>query len=93
MSQIVFRTSPGVVNDLHYYVDVVKAIADKKVDTVSTTCLNLLSFDLLDRFDRMYLLHGGKAYELKLGRNDWTNKELRKEHNLLKLVTANILNQ
>jgi hypothetical protein len=92
MSQIIFRTSPGVVRDLHYYVDVIKAVTDKKVNTVSTTCLNIISFDLLDRFDRIYLLHNDKEYELKLGENTWTKKFLRKEHNLLKLVTANILN-
>lgn len=59
---------------------------------IATTCLHFLSFDLLDDFSQIFILHKGVKYELKLGANTWTKKELRKEHNLFKLVMNNIVN-
>lgn len=60
---------------------------------VKTSQLCLISFDLLDYFDKIHLVVYDKTYELKLGKNDWIDKELRKEHNLFKIVQSNILNE
>lgn len=58
---------------------------------VHTTQIALISFDLLEHFDKMFLNVNGEVYELKLGSNTWTDKNLRAEHNLLKIVTAHFL--
>ncbi|MEY3501290.1 MAG: hypothetical protein RL308_2963 [Bacteroidota bacterium] len=62
-------------------------------EDIHTTQLTFISFDLLEKFDNIYLNVENVVYELKLGQNTWTDKELRVAHNLLKLVTANILNK
>lgn len=59
---------------------------------IATSLLHFLSFDLLNEFSQIFLLHKGVKYELKLGANTWTKKELRKEHNLFKLAMNNIVN-
>ena len=61
---------------------------------VVTTDLSALSFDLLTcgRFKEIFLYANNQMFELKLGKNDWTDKELRESHNLLKLVKSYILN-
>lgn len=76
---------------LHTYLETKKAIEECEHDII-TTQLCFLSFDLLDKFDEIELVYKDFVYELKLGSNSWTLKELRKEHNLLKLVKSNILN-
>jgi hypothetical protein len=60
---------------------------------VVTTCLHLLSFDLLEKFDKIFLVHNTIQYELKLGENDWTAKYLRMQHNLFKIVMNEIVNK
>lgn len=72
------------------YADTLMLIRDG-VNHVHTTQLNLISFDLLEHFDKMFLNVNGEVYELKLGINTWTDKELRVEHDLLKLVTTHFL--
>ena len=49
---------------------------------MTTSNLSFLSFDLLEKFDLIELFYRGEFYDLKLGNNTWTKKELRKEHNL-----------
>ncbi len=63
----------------------------KSKENIHTTQLSLISFDLLEQFDMMYLNINGEVYELRLGANTWTDKELRIAHNLLKIVTAQFL--
>lgn len=78
---------------LHYYQDIVKNIR-VGIDDVVVSDLSFLSFDLLDEgFSTIELFYQGVFYDLKLGKNSWTEKELRKEHNLLKLVRSYILNK
>lgn len=72
------------------YADTLMLIRDG-VNHVHTTQLNLISFDLLEHFDKIFLNVNGEVYELKLGSNTWTDKELRIEHNLLKIVTEHFL--
>jgi hypothetical protein len=79
---------------MHYYFYVKNIIEfGHHNQNLATTQLAFISFDLLDKYDKIELLHKGVIYELKLGNNTWTSKHLRKEHNLFKLVRANILNQ
>lgn len=67
-------------------------IKDVDFGDVHTTQFHLLSFDLLEVFDKIFLNVGGEQYELGLGNtNTWTYKDLRLDHNLLKIVTAHFL--
>jgi hypothetical protein len=75
----------------HYHFHTKQDIENKDIREVYTTNLEFLCFDLLDDFKEIYLYHEGSYYNLKLGSNNWTNKFLRKEHNLLKIVRASIL--
>jgi hypothetical protein len=81
-------------NPLHYNYEVVFNLR-VSIDDLVTTNLSFLCFDLITHwgFKEIYLYSGGKMHELKLGKNDWTEKELRESHNLLKLVKSNILNK
>lgn len=93
MSKITFlATKNDAYKDvLHYYEDIAKNFRIG-IDDVVVSDLSFLSFDLLDQgFSSIELFYGGVFYDLKLGKNDWTEKELRKEHNLLKLVRSYIL--
>jgi hypothetical protein len=61
-------------------------------DNIHTSCISLISFDLLEKYTDIKLFHKNKWYNLKLGNAEWCgNKHLRKEHNLYKLILANIL--
>ena len=92
--KVIFLTSPHekYPNPLHYS-DEVQFNLQRGLDDLETTDLSILSFDLLSHwgFTEIFLYHDNKKFELKLGSNTWTLKELRKEHNLLKLVKTNIL--
>ena len=74
------------------YADTLMLMEDR-VNHIHTTQLSFLSFDLLEKFDKIYLNVNDVVYHLKLGQNTWTDKELRVAHNLLKLVTTHILNK
>ena len=76
----------------NYHNETEQEIKDKNKREVYTTNLEFLSFDLLDDFEEVYLYYEGFYYNLKLGSsNSWIDKELRRSHNLLKLVKSNIL--
>jgi hypothetical protein len=73
------------------YADTLMLIKDG-VTHVHTTQIALISFDLLEHFDKIFLNVNGEVYALGLGNtNTWTDKNLRVEHNLLKIVTAHFL--
>lgn len=93
MSKITFLASENkdFKEVLHYSEDIAQNLRDG-VDDVVVTDLSFLSFDLFyDGFTEIELYYKGQFYQLKLGSNTWTEKELRVEHNLLKLVKVNIL--
>ena len=81
-------------NPLYYNQEVMWNL-QRGTDDLITTDLSVLSFDLLTYwgFNELYLYYCGEMYELKLGINTWTDKELRESHNLLKLVKSIILNK
>jgi hypothetical protein len=91
----IFLTEPhkNYPNPLHYNVEVMWNL-QRGTDDLITTDLSVLSFDLLTHwgFTEIFLYYNEEMYELKLGSNTWTLKELRESHNLLKLVKSNILN-
>lgn len=77
----------------HFYNETATAIKLESMQVV-TTNLDFLSFDLFDQgFDSIEIEHKGIIYDLKLGKNTWTVKDIRKVHNLYKLVRNNILNK
>ena len=90
----IFLTEPhkDYPNPLHYHQEVSFYRQCNNYEDLVTTDLSILSFDLITYwgFDEIYLYSGGEMYELKLGRNDWTEKELRESHNLFKIVTSYI---
>jgi len=92
--EIIFITSnfDDMWCDAVYHNDTIKQINNQDETIVVTSQLHLICFDLLDTFAKIYLKHNGVLYDLKLGSNTWIVKNLRKEHNLLKLVKCNILN-
>lgn len=95
MKTIIFITSPSnqYINVYNTHDETIAAMADDTKLAVVTTQLHLLSFDLIEAsFKTILVRHNNKIYECKLGRNSWTTKELRTEHNLYKLVFANIIN-
>ena len=57
---------------------------------VFTTQMGLLSTDLLGRGCRVFVHNSDeeKPLEICLGSNTWTDKEIRKEHNLFKMWQA-----
>lgn len=62
----------------------------RKEHIIHTTSLTNLSFDLLDDGYRIYLHENGKVLECKLGSMEGTNKEIRRAHNILRLVVAEV---
>ena len=79
-------------NPLHYHTEVQYNLQHGEDDLI-TTDLSILSFDLLNHFgfSEIYLFCGGKMHELKLGKNEWIEKELKESHNLLKIVKVHLL--
>jgi hypothetical protein len=67
------------------------AIDNKK--SIITTQLSFLSFDLLNVYNNIFLIHEKRKYHLQLGNNDWIFKDLRIEHDLFKIVNTYILNE
>jgi hypothetical protein len=91
--KIIFHTDTAGSDICIDYVTTKFYIKNNVSNIVRTTQLTFLSFDLFEQgFSKITLIHNGKEYDLKLGSNTWTTKELRKEHNLLKLVTSYFLN-
>ena len=54
-------------------------------DVIHTTSIANISFDLLDL--------NGRVLECKLGSMDGTEKEIRKAHNLLKLIMGHVFDE
>lgn len=67
-----------------FYDDTSAAIA-RGHDHIVTSCISLISFDLLDKGYRIFVVREKKILELKLGAIDGSLKDFRRGHNLLKL--------
>ena len=90
MRTIIFYATVGAKND-HY--ESAKHRITSSTEDVYTNQLTFISFDLLEKFDNIFLNVDDVVYELKLGQNTWIDKDLRVAHNLLKLVTTHILDK
>lgn len=70
-----------------------EAISDKW-PIIRTTQMGCMTLDLLDLGYRIFV-HApddSQVHEVKLGSNDWTDKELRRAHNIFKMWEAGIMN-
>ena len=57
-------------------------------EVIHTTQMGLLESRLFDLGYRIFVHTYNGMYEIKLGQNDCTDKEIRKEHNLFKMWLA-----
>jgi hypothetical protein len=62
-------------------------------DRINTTSLANITFDLLDMDYRIFVHRNGRVLECKLGSMDGTEKEIRKAHNLLKLIMGHVFDE
>jgi hypothetical protein len=72
---------------VHYRKEFNKMVENNE-PVIITTDLGSLSFDLLSKGYKLFLLCDDTIHELVLGKNDWIRKELRPAHNLYKLVVS-----
>lgn len=80
------KESAGVNSFVHRSRYVTQLSIKDGIEDIHTVDLSSLSFDLLDSGYRIFLKQKNKrCIELKVGNNDWTNKEIRYAHNLLRL--------
>lgn len=89
--------------EIHFYkdwsfnedVDIIVTHEDTKqavhnnAKIIHTTALTMLSFDLLDSNYRIYLHENNKVLECKPGM-EGTEKDIRKAHNILRIVVADV---
>ena len=73
------------VNTFKTY-DGTKYAIEKRREIIHTTSIANISFDLLDLGFRIFVHRNGRVLECKLGSMDGTEKEIRKAHNLLKMI-------
>lgn len=62
----------------------------RKERLIHTTSLTNLSFDLLDDGYRIYLHENEKVLECKLGSMEGTDKDIRRAHDIRRLVVAEV---
>lgn len=68
------------------YIDTKKSLEDKKgFDVIYTTQVHFLSFNYAER---LFVSVKGVEYEITLGKCEGINREIRKSHNLEKLLYA-----
>ena len=66
-----------------------KQAVNNNAKIIHTTALTMLSFDLLDSNYRIYLHENNKVLECKPGM-EGTEKDIRKAHNILRIVVADV---
>ena len=76
---------PADVDQYYGWVDTVRAI-NNKVEEIHTTQMGLLTTALFEHGYRI-LIHpyDNAEYEIKLGQNECTDREIRMAHNLFKM--------
>lgn len=94
------------MKEIHFYMDFrynhvhsfktydgTKYAIEKGVEIIHTTSIANISFDLLDLGYRIFVHRNGRVLECKLGSMDGTEKEIRKAHNLLKLIMGHVFDE
>lgn len=69
-----------------------KLAIQASVKVIHTTALTMLSFDLLDNGYRIFLHENERVLECKPGM-DGTEREVRRAHNILKMVVAGVFDE
>jgi hypothetical protein len=80
------------VRTFHSYDGTNDAI-EKGREIIHTTSIANISLDLLDLGYRIFVHRNGRVLECKLGSMDGTEKEIRKAHNLLKLIMGHVFDE
>ena len=70
--------------------DDTRSSIERGYEVIHTTSLVNLSFDLLDLGYRIFVHRRGRLLECKLGSMDGTDKEIRRPHNILKMLIAGV---
>lgn len=70
--------------------DGTKYAIEKGREIINTTSIANISFDLLDLGYRIFVHRNGRVLECKLGSMDGTEKEIRRSHNILKLIMGHV---
>lgn len=66
----------------------------RRESIIHTTCTHFLTFDMMELGYRLFVhLPGNKIHEIKIGDNDWTDRELRFAHNLERLLYAGAMGE
>lgn len=79
---------PADVDQCYGWVDTVRAV-NSKVEQIHTTQMGLLQTALFDHGYRIFVHpYDDEAYEIKLGQNDCTDREIKMETNIFNLWKA-----
>ena len=81
------------IKDCYYAYDETEDAINNKEDIIHTTSIANISFDLLDLGYRIFVHRNGRVLECKLGSMDGTEKEIRKAHNILKLIMGHVFDR
>ena len=76
----------------HTY-DGTKGAIEKGREIINTTSIANISFGLLDLGYRIFVHRNGRILECKLGSMDGTEKEIRRGHNLLRLILGHTFDE
>lgn len=98
MNRIFYLHIEEEASDEHIYktyLSTQKAVKNKEIKVLHSYDILSLSFDLLEEgFTNLFVILPDKIIEVKLGSdNTWTEKELRVEHNVYKMIVADILRE
>lgn len=85
--------NPHAICELVETYDETETQIDSKKEEIHTTSIANISFDLLDLGYRIFVHRNGQILECKLGSMDGTEKEIRKAHNLLKLIMGHVFDE
>ena len=81
------------IKDCYHAYDETDDAINNNEKIIHTTSIANISFDLLDFEYRIFVHRNGRVLECKLGSMDGTEKEIRKAHNILKLIMGHVFDR